>query len=113
MTENARKFLKMVWRRGEMDPEHAILVNIRGDTDIDVVLVKMSDKDVIPMNYELDNVTDHDRKDAMVTYCCTSAGGGHSVHTRKALYDLMKAMERDNLEDKKNGNSFRGGQRYD
>lgn len=51
MTENMRKFLKMVWRRGEMDPEHAILVNIRGDTDIDVVLVKMSDKDVIPVNY--------------------------------------------------------------
>ena len=111
--KNEDKHLKMVWRRGEMDPEHAILVNIRKDTDIDVVMVKMPENDVIPMNYELEDVNDHNRKDAMVTYCCTSAGGGHSLHTRKALYDLMMAMERDNLEDKKNGNSFRGGQRYD
>jgi hypothetical protein len=39
-----------------------------------------------------------------VEFCTIGAGGGRSPNTRKALLELFKAIELDNLEDPQNKN---------
>lgn len=33
-----------------------------------------------------------------IEFCCTGVGGGQSPHTVNALHNLMRAIEKDNLE---------------
>ncbi len=104
-----KKNVETVWRRGEMDPEHALFINIRKDTDIDIGIAKIGSEGRFPFIYKIAGVDDYNRDDAVVTFCCCSAGGGKSSRTRKALFELICAIELDNLSDKKEGNGYRGG----
>jgi len=96
-----------IFRRGEMDTEKTLVVTFSDDTDISVGVGLMPHGQPA----RLREIDDFNREWAMVTFCCCSAGGGKSLNTRRALFNLIRAIEKDNKSDIKNGLCVRGGVR--
>jgi len=73
---------KMVERYEDMSPTGRLRLIRQQDGDIIVAIEPTTDARPFERNVEF----------------CTRSGGGQSMHTLRALIDLFKAMERDNIE---------------
>ena len=100
-----KQFPTSIFRRGEMDTEKTLSLWIEEDGDIQIGIGKMPHGAPYYLR-ELDE--DPNRNHSVMEFTCCGCGGGHSPHTRKALLDLILAMEKDNKE-----SPHRGGSRYD
>ncbi len=77
------------------DMHHRKALHIHAQRDGDIVVSIMSDHGLI----EGFGSGSRESRTAEVEFCTTSSGGGRSQHTREALIQLMRAMERDNEEE--------------
>ncbi len=76
-------------RIGDMHPRKALQVHQNQDGDIVVSVVL----DGIPLG----DIIASDNN-AVVEFCNPTGGGGRSIHTRRALVQLMEAIKKDNSE---------------
>lgn len=71
-------------RRDEVYGKRSVRIEIKGDGDI----VLYIEHDGVP-------IEDEDGNRAQVEFATTSSGGGRSLHTRKALFQLFRAFKKD------------------
>ncbi len=84
------KYIKTCERVEDMSPDGRLRLFREDDGDIIVSIVPPTSKMKGDYSFGL--------SDMEVQFCSVGSGGGRSEHTRKALFALMEAIEKDNTE---------------
>jgi hypothetical protein len=78
-----------VERTGDMHPNRSLHIYVQSDGDIVLIMRQ---------NGACIGGTDMGNQNAEVAQVEFCLNGGRSIHTRRALYELIEAMKRDNAE---------------